>query len=340
VLNIKDQLCHDSKMVADYINEFFTTIAEKLVNKLPNVGLRYGVGSDCLREFYSNKGVLPSSVKIKQVSANFVKSELSQLKENKSTGLDGISPRFLKDGAEILYAPITHIVNLSITSCTVPDDFKQARITPIYKKKSKLEVGNYRPVSVLSVVSKILERAVYIQVDEYLQRNKLLYKLQSGFRQCFSTSTCLVYLTDYIKYEIASGKCVGMVALDVQKAFDCVNHAILCRKLELLGIESSWFRSYLSSRKQVVVANGVQSEVADIKCGVPQGSLLGPLLYLCYCNDMEMATSCKLILYADDSALLYADKDINVIQNKLSNELQSVNQWLVENKLSLHPGKC
>ena len=131
-----------------------------------------------------------------------------------------------------------------------------------------------------------------------------------------------------------------MVALDVQKAFDCVNHAILCKKLDLMGIDSSWFRSYLSERKQVVVANGVQSELANIRCGVPQGSLLGPLLYLCYCNDMEMATSCKLILYADDSALLFADKDKNVIENKLSQELNSVNQWLVENKLSLHPGKC
>jgi hypothetical protein len=185
-----------------------------------------------------------------------------------------------------------------------------------------------------------LERAVYKQIDEYLQRNKLLYQLQSGFRQCFSTSTCLVYLTDYIKYEIVSGNYVGLVALDVQKAFDCVNHVILCKKLELLGIDSAWFKSYLSSRTQVVVVDGVHSEVAEVKCGVPQGSLLGPLLYLCYCNDMHMATNCKLILYADDSALLFSHKDPKVIEKFLSEELTSVNQWLVENKLCLHPGKC
>ena len=131
-----------------------------------------------------------------------------------------------------------------------------------------------------------------------------------------------------------------MVALDVQKAFDCVNHDVLCKKLQLLGIESTWFESYLTARSQVVIVNGVQSEVAEIKCGVPQGSLLGPLLYLCYCNDMSMSTSCKLVLYADDSALLYADRDPKVIENVLSTELQSVNHWLVENKLCLHPGKC
>jgi hypothetical protein len=209
-----------------------------------------------------------------------------------------------------------------------------------YKKKIKLEVGNYRPVSVLSAVSKILERAVYKQVEEYLQDRNLLYHLQSGFRQHHSTNTCLIYLTNYIKCQVSSGKYVGMVALDVQKSFDCVHHDILCRKLEIMGIDSTWFLSYLTGRSQVVVANGIQSEVEQIQCGVPQGSLLGPLLYLCYCNDMEMAADCNLILYANDSIILYADSDPKVIENKLANELASINHWLIENKLLLHPDKC
>ena len=340
ILNIDDELCHDPKKVADHINDFFTNIAQKLVDKLPRVNLRFGIESNSVKDFYRSKGVIPGSLKLKSVTPQFVKKELRSINDSKSTGLDGISPRFLKDGAEFLCIPISHIVNLSISTCTVPDDFKKARITPIFKKNSKLEVGNYRPVSILSVVSKILERAVYVQIDEYLQRQKILYQLQSGFRQCFSTNTCLAYLTDFIKYQIASGNYVGMIALDVQKAFDCVNHEILCQKLELMGIENAWFRSYLTGRTQVVLVNGVQSEVREILCGVPQGSLLGPLLYLCYCNEMEIATSCKLVLYADDSILLCADKDPGVIEKKLSAELHSVNAWLVENKLSLHPGKC
>ena len=131
-----------------------------------------------------------------------------------------------------------------------------------------------------------------------------------------------------------------MVALDVQKAFDCVNHEIFCKKLEAIGVDSRWFNSYLSQRSQIVNVSGTNSETCRIANGVPQGSLLGPLLYLCYCNDMEMAVSCKLVLYADDSIILVTDKDPSVIETKLAIELESVNMWLIENKLTLHPGKC
>ena len=131
-----------------------------------------------------------------------------------------------------------------------------------------------------------------------------------------------------------------MVALDVQKAFDCVDHDTLCKKLDIMGIENKWFRSYLENRSQIVNVNGTHSDVHNIMCGVPQGSLLGPLLYLCHSNDMEMAVKCKLILYADDSIIMVSHKDPKYIEAKLEKELNSVNSWLIENKLSLHPGKC
>ena len=130
-----------------------------------------------------------------------------------------------------------------------------------------------------------------------------------------------------------------MLLLDVQKAFDSVDHTILCKKLYAMGIDPSWFNSYLSNRKQTVCINGIFSDFLDITCGVPQGSLLGPLLYLCYSNDMEVSVSCKLLLYADDSVLIVSDRQPNVISNKLSRELSSCNQWLIDNKLSLHVGK-
>jgi hypothetical protein len=265
---------------------------------------------------------------------------LCNLNRNKSTGLDGISPKFLKDGAEILKTTVTHIVNLSITTSTVPDDLKCARITPLYKKKSKLDVGNYRPVSVLATVSKIVEKAVYIQVERYLSENNILYEYQSGFRQNFSTNACLVNITDYIKTEISKGYYVGMVALDVQKAFDCVNHQILCKKLEYMGIQSNWFQSYLSNRNQIVSINGTISNKQTIEDGVPQGSLLGPLLYLVYCNDMNISVQAKLVLYADDSIIIVSGKDQSIISETLAIELDACNRWLIENKLALHPGKC
>ena len=319
---------------------FFTTIADVLVKRLPSIPPLFGVETNSVRDFYQSKGISGTKFTLSTVTEDFVFKELNQLQEHKSTGLDGISPRFLKDGSEVLKIPITHIVNRSITTSTVPDDFKVARVSPLFKKNSSLEVSNYRPVSVLNTVSKILEKSVYVQFEDYLCTNNLLYQYQSGFREYFSTNTCLVYLTDYIKTEIACGRFVGMVALDVQKAFDCVNHDILCKKLEYMGVDSTWFQSYLSNRSQIVNVNGIMSETCGVSDGVPQGSLLGPLLYLCYCNDMETAITCKLVLYADDSILLVSDKDPKAIEQKLEMELKSTNNWLIENKLTSHPGKC
>ena len=212
----------------------------------------------------------------------------------------------------------------------------------MFKKNKRSEVGNYRPVSVLSVVSKILERAVYTQLEEYLVKKKLLFDFQSGFRSNFSTDSCLTYLTDYIKTQTSKGLYTGMLMLDLQKAFDTVNHDILCKKLKAMGIKSvDWFRSYLSHRNQIVHVNDTESDPSIVTCGVPQGSILGPLLFLCYINDMELSISpeSKLLLYADDSAILYSHKDPKVISEKLDLELEMCSKWLIDNKLSLHMGK-
>lgn len=143
-----------------------------------------------------------------------------------------------------------------------------------------MEVENYRPVSILAVVSKILEKTVYNQLENYLVKHNLLYYLQSGFRSKYSTDTCLIHLIDHIKDQTAQGLYTGMIMLDLQKAFDTVDHTILCNKLQIMGIESiKWFESYLSNRKQKVGINGIESDFLDVKCGVPQGSILGPLLF-------------------------------------------------------------
>ncbi len=130
-----------------------------------------------------------------------------------------------------------------------------------------------------------------------------------------------------------------MIAIDVQKAFDCIHHDRLCQKLDIMGRDSSWFKSYLSN-SQIVFVNGTNSKVHEIICGVPRGSLFGPLLYLRYCNDREMLVNCKSILYAGDRIVMVSDKDPKVIKTKLVIELNSINNWLIENKLSLHPGRC
>ena len=186
-------------------------------------------------------------------------------------------------------------------------------------------------MSILCATSKLLARAVYIQLETYLKEKNILYDFQSGFRGAFSTDTCLIHLTDYIRNQMSAGNYTGLVLLDLQKAFDTVDHVILCKKLQAMGITSvDWFKSYLSCRTQIVNVNQVDSDPLNVSCGVPQGSILGPLLSLCYVNDMASSVDFKLLLYADDSALLVSGRDPNYIADKLGKELESCSQWLVE----------
>jgi hypothetical protein len=268
-----------------------------------------------------------------------VSKELQNMNPNKSTGLDSIGPRFLCDGATALHKTVTHLINLSITKKTVPACTKLAKVTPLFKKGSKLEVGNYRPVSVLTAVSKILEKAVYVQVDTYCKEKGIIYPLQSGFRRNYSAGTCLIQIPDCIRSEISNGNFVGMMLLDVQKAFDSVNHEMLCAKIHLAGIDDTWFRSYLEERKQVVNVNNCMSSEMSIVCGVPQGSLLGPWCYLLYSNDIASCVSCNLVLYADDTILLVSHKNVNEVSQRLSEAASKCFHWLTNNCLSMHMGK-
>ena len=299
-------------------------------------------GSDHIHAYYDKLGAKKDSFSFKPVNADDVQRKLLALQPNKATGLDNIPTRFLRDAATAIAPIVAQITNLSISQCHVPQDFKLARVIPLHKKGSKLEPGNYRPVSILCSISKVVERLIQEQINSYLSEHKLLFEFQSGFRTSHSTDTCLMYLTDYIKREVDAGKYCGMVMLDLQKAFDTVNHSILLDKLRAIGFDCTslnWMRSYLEGREQVVDINGTMSSSLPVSCGVPQGSILGPLLFLLYINDMNAACNCKLFLFADDSALLISGEDKLQVEEALSSELSKIRTWLTDNKLSLHLGK-
>ena len=173
-----------------------------------------------------------------------------------------------------------------------------------------------------------------------MSENKLLYEFQSGFRSSYSTGTSLIHLTDYIKLEHDKRKFHWYGS--ARFTFDTDNHTILLNKLKWLGADDlsvQWFRSYLTGRTQVTDIGGTMSEPKRVTCGVPQGSILVPLLFLLYVNDMTSTVRCKLLLYADDSALIAPGKNVADIETTLSSELEYVSNWLIDNKLSLHLGK-
>ena len=195
-------------------------------------------------------------------------------------------------------------------------------------------------MSILNVLSKVLERAVHAQFVSYLTRQGILAESQSGFGPGYSTDTCLLGLSEFVRKEMSKGRLVGLVLLDLQKAFDCVDHGVLLEKLGKMGVGSlDWFRSYLSDRRQCVIVDGVLSDFSAVSCGVPQGSILGPILFLCYVNDMSISVGCHLSLYADDSTLVASGTNPADLGEFLSDQLARCENWMVDNGLSLHLGK-
>ena len=201
---------------------------------------------------------------------------------------------------------------MSLQTGDVPEQWKIARVVPIFKKGDTDLISNYRPISVIPVLAKIVEKFVTKQTQKYLNDNGIYYDNQSGFRPLFSTNTALLNLSEDILESMNNGDVTGAVMLDVQKAFDSIDHFILLAKMGYVGMSPNvikWFRSYLSSRKQYVVLNGVKSDIMEVSCGIPQGSALGPLLFAIYVNDLHTAVrQSRVQLYADDTCLYYSAK--------------------------------
>ena len=224
-----------------------------------------------------------------------------------------------------------------------PSAFKTAKVVPDFKKDSKLDYSNYRPISLLSNIEKIIEKLMYKRLYTFLNNNNIIYNLQFGFRKQYSTSHALITITENIRKALDDRNIGYGVFVDFQKAYDTVDHQILLAKLNhygIHGVSNDWFKSYLSNCNQHVSINGFDSGLTSINCGVPQGSVLGPLLFSLYINDLNQAIKfCKVHLFADDTNLLYLSNSIKKLNKLVNTDLKHLVNWLNANNFTQHKKK-
>ena len=319
--------------IVEELNHFFTNVGTNLAEQIPDSNLVLDL---------SYKENIPQ-LDIQPTTPEIVSKLLLQISDAKATGDDEIPVRFLKMCIQMIAPILCHIINVCIATKIVPSRWKTAVITPLYKEGDRDSTSNYRPISVLPVISKIMERIVHDQVYDHLRTHGLLSEAQFGFRKYHSTATCILKLLSNIYTNMDRGALTGVVFLDLKKAFDTVDHNILLKKLRTFNLSSEtidWFDSYLSGRKQSVKHQGVKSQYLPVTCGVPQGFILEPLLFILYINDLHTyLNDCQVSLYADDTAL-YTTADTQIeIKLNLQIELTIVCEWLRANKLTLNVNK-
>ena len=332
-ISVNNEVVTGDKNIANEFNKYFATIGPNLAKNISTTDV------DPLK--YVTVGT--ADFNFKTITKANVKSVLKKSKATKATGTDNISIKLLKLAGDSITESLTFTFNLSLFTGIFPDDMKFAKVTPIFKTGSKLDCGNYRPISVLSAVPKIFEKIVYEQLTKFLDDNNIISKHQSGFRPLHSTETTLLQSTDEWLFNMDKGLINGVLFLDLKKAFDTVDHKILLLKLKRYGVGGiafQWFQSYLQQRQKICKIAGTSSNAQTLHCGVPQGSNLGPLLFLIYINDLpNCLETTHASMFADDTNLACEGDSSEQIEQKLNNDLNNVQTWLTSNKLTLNKEK-
>ena len=340
-ININGEQVKDKNIIAQHFNDYFINIGKNLTENIiiPDTGQ--------FKDYMNN--TISSKLTFHEVTELEIDNIFNSLTSKPSSGYDNISTRQLKKLKSYLLSPITIIINQMLNTGYFPDNLKIAKVIPIFRKDDPSLCNNYRPISLLPAISKIFEKVIFKQLYDYFTDNNLFYQHQYGFRSGHSTEMAVLETIDRISAEMDNYKTPLNIYLDLSKAFDTINHSILLEKLNYYGVSGManiLIKSYLTSRKQYVNFQEAKSALLEITTGIPQGSILGPLLFIIYIyiyiNDISSVSSLFVpITYADDTTLssnlntfLYANNETP--ENEIDKELDKISNWLKLNKLSLN----
>ena len=323
----------DKNEVSNKFNDYFVNVGKTLAAQIPKSGPSFHkylpeANKECIF-------LIPTDEReIRNIILNV---------RNSAPGYDGISLKCIYSVIDTLVTPLTYITNLSLIEGIFPSELKIAQVLPLYKNNDPMIFNNYRPISLLPFFSKLFERLMYNRLIDFIEKHHLLYQFQFGFRKNHSTFMALVILLEKITEALDNLEFAICILIDFRKAFDTVEHNILLQKLYHYGIRGNalqWFNSYLSNRYQYVNYNNTSSDMKLITCGVLQGSILGPLLFLLYINDISSVSGILFsILFADDTTLFYSSKNLQELSDVINNELSKMMEWLNANRLSLNIDK-
>lgn len=328
------KILKDQCEIANSFNSYFINIGNNLAENIQ---------SDVQYSTYLDTNANNPKFKFTQTTEEAIKVIIKKLKNKGSSGLDSISNKLLKLASHIISKPLAIIINQMLATGQFPNKLKLSKVIPIFKHGDSSLLTNYRPISLLSSVSKIFEKVIADQLTQHFTHNNLFCNEQHGFRPGYSTELAALRLADHMIYQMDNGKIPINVYIDLSKAFDTLNHGILLSKLMHYGIQNvelDCFKNYLSNRYQLTQINGEKSDLKAIETGVPQGSILGPLLFLIYINDIPNCSSIfDMIMYADDTTLYCNIDDGGLDSTVLNTELDKISSWLASNKLSLNVSK-
>ncbi len=333
--NVHNKLVTDPHTICNEFCKYYSSIGQNFASKIPD--------SKYSSEKFL-KGNYPYSLFLQPTDSEEIRKIICNLKNKKSYGIDGISSIIFKKFAQELASPIAEIFNMSISTGIVPDIMKIAKVIPVYKSKGDAKLfTNYRPISLLPVLSKLLEKVVHRRLYGYLVKHHTLYESQYGFRESRSTTNAISELNSHILENFDKRKMTLSVFLDLSKAFDTIDHNILLKKLGhygIRGVSHEWFKSYLQNRQQYVNYKTFNSVSLNVDCGVPQGSVLGPLLFILYTNDLPNCLSkTKGILFADDTTIYVSGHSKKSMFDDMRSDLEELIEWFRANKLSLNISK-